>query len=78
MRNEAEGGGASRITEDITKIVAQLPPMVESLTGLKLDDLLSRIPKIAERKKEGEEKAEEPPVYQRKRVKIMLEWELLV
>jgi flotillin len=47
------GGGASKITGDITQILAQLPPVVESLTGLKFEDILHRIPGM-----EGEKKAE--------------------
>ena len=29
------GGGASKLTADVTQIVAQLPPVLESLTGVK-------------------------------------------
>lgn len=38
------GGGASKLTGDITQIIAQLPPMVEALTGLKLEDLIKNVP----------------------------------
>src|SRR4051812_37519430 len=38
------GGGASKLTGDVSQIVAQLPPVIESLTGLKLEDLLQRVP----------------------------------
>lgn len=38
--------GASRVTQDIGKIIAQLPPMVESLTGLDFAKLLRRIPRM--------------------------------
>lgn len=48
-----DGGGASRITRDITQIIAQLPPVVESLTGLKIEELLKRIPDIAANKEKG-------------------------
>src|SRR3954470_6480765 len=34
------GGGASRLTGDVTQIMAQLPPVLESLTGVKFDQLL--------------------------------------
>src|SRR5712664_353651 len=33
--NGANGGGASKLTGDVTQIVAQLPPIIESLTGIK-------------------------------------------
>jgi len=42
------GGGAgdsgiSRITGEVAKIIAQVPPVVESLTGVQLDGLFSRL-----------------------------------
>jgi flotillin len=40
------GGGASKFTADVTQIVSQLPPVIESLTGLKLEDLLQRVPAL--------------------------------
>jgi len=40
------GGGASKLTGDVTQIVAQLPPMIESLTGIKLEKLLEQIPAL--------------------------------
>ncbi len=39
-----EGGGASKVTADITQIIAQLPPVLEAMTGIKLDDLMKRVP----------------------------------
>jgi flotillin len=41
------GGGASKLTGDVTQIVAQLPPVIESLTGLKFEDLLQKVPGFA-------------------------------
>jgi flotillin len=38
--------GASRVTQDIGNIIAQLPPIVESLTGLDFAKLLQRIPRM--------------------------------
>jgi flotillin len=40
------GGGASKLTGDVTQIVAQLPPIIESLTGIKLERLLAQIPAL--------------------------------
>jgi len=40
------GGGASKLTGDVTQIMAQLPPMIESLTGIKLEKLLEQIPAL--------------------------------
>jgi flotillin len=38
--------GASKVTKDVTNIVAQVPAVVEALTGIELKDLLARIPGI--------------------------------
>jgi flotillin len=38
------GGGASKLTGDVTQIVAQLPPVIESLTGIKLEKLVEQVP----------------------------------
>jgi flotillin len=43
---DGSGGGASRITGDITQIIAQLPPVLESLTGVKFDKLMEQIPAL--------------------------------
>jgi flotillin len=40
------GGGASKITGDITQIIAQLPPIIESLTGIKFEKLLEQVPAL--------------------------------
>jgi len=40
------GGGASKLTGDVTQIISQLPPVVESLTGIKLEKLLEQVPAI--------------------------------
>jgi flotillin len=43
----ADGGtGAHRVTEDVTQIISQLPPVIEVLTGVKLEKLLERIPAL--------------------------------
>ena len=40
------GGGASKLTGDITQIIAQLPPVLESLTGIKFEKLLAQVPAL--------------------------------
>ena len=40
------GGGASKLTGDVTQIIAQLPPIIESLTGIKLERLIQEIPSL--------------------------------
>src|SRR3974390_3341829 len=53
------GGGASKLTGDVTQIVAQLPPVIESLTGIKFEKLLEQVP--------GLRKAVSPPGVEDKR-----------
>ena len=40
------GGGASKVTGDVTQIMAQLPPVLEALTGVKLEKLLEQVPAL--------------------------------
>jgi flotillin len=40
------GGGASKLTGDITQIVAQLPPVIESLTGISFEKLIQQVPAL--------------------------------
>jgi flotillin len=42
-----QGTGTSKVTQDVANIMAQLPPVVESLSGVSLKDLVSRIPGLA-------------------------------
>jgi flotillin len=44
--NGASGGGASKLTGDVTQIVAQLPPVIESLTGIKFEKLIEQVPSL--------------------------------
>ncbi|MGB3717656.1 MAG: SPFH domain-containing protein [Candidatus Promineifilaceae bacterium] len=41
------GAGASKITEDVTNIIAQVPTTIEALTGVNLMDALKQLPGIA-------------------------------
>src|SRR6266705_1172239 len=51
------GGGASKLTGDVTQIIAQLPPVLESLTGVKFEKLLEQVPALKNAmRKAGEEK----------------------
>jgi flotillin len=40
------GGGASKLTGDVTQIIGQLPPVIESLTGIKFEQLLEQVPAL--------------------------------
>jgi len=49
------GGGASKVTGDITQIVSQLPPVIESLTGIKFEKLLQQVPALRNAMGKGDE-----------------------
>ena len=55
ISNGGEGGGvgASKITKDIIDIVAQLPPVLESVSGVNLKDMLTKIPSLSGGKTKG-------------------------
>lgn len=38
------GGGTSKLTGDITRACAEIPPLMEALTGIKVSDLLQKLP----------------------------------
>jgi flotillin len=40
------GGGASKLTGDVTTILSQLPPVLEALTGIKFEKLLEQVPAL--------------------------------
>ncbi len=40
------GGGASKLTGDVAQIISQLPPVIESLTGIKFEKLIQQVPAI--------------------------------
>jgi flotillin len=45
--------GASKITKDVTQVMAELPAVVEALTGHKFEDLAKRIPGVGNGEAEG-------------------------
>lgn len=45
--NGHNGTGAARVTQDITQIIAQLPTVIEGLTGVQLGELLKGVPGLA-------------------------------
>jgi flotillin len=49
------GGGASKITGDVTQIIAQLPPVLESLTGVKFEKLLEQVPALRNAMSKGKD-----------------------
>jgi flotillin len=51
--SNGDGIGAHRVTRDVTRIVAELPELLEALTGKRLDDLVKALPKSGEGEGEG-------------------------
>ncbi|HEX5400645.1 MAG TPA: SPFH domain-containing protein [Verrucomicrobiae bacterium] len=50
------GGGASKVTGDVTQIISQLPPVLESLTGVKFEKLLEQVPALRKAMGKGDDK----------------------
>lgn len=55
--NSGPGGGASKLTGDVTEIIAQLPPVLESLTGVQFEKLLEQVPALRKAREKLEGKA---------------------
>ena len=51
----ARGTGASKITQDIGQVLAELPPVVKSLSGVDLQELIQSLPDIV-KKQAGKDK----------------------
>jgi flotillin len=47
-----EGAGASKITADVANIVAQVPAVMEALTGVNLIEALQSLPGVGQKKQE--------------------------
>jgi len=50
------GSGASKITKQVTEVLAQLPTVVESLSGVDLNKMLQKFTQSGEKPKDGEKK----------------------
>jgi len=48
INSGGEGVGASKITGEVTGIMSQVPPVLEAMTGIKLSDLVKRVPGLGE------------------------------
>ncbi|HEY4035326.1 MAG TPA: SPFH domain-containing protein [Ktedonobacteraceae bacterium] len=51
--NGSDGLGASRLTNDITNIAAQVPALFELLSGMRISDLMKRVPGLSGQEVEG-------------------------
>jgi flotillin len=49
ISNGGDGIGASKVTKDIVDIVAQLPPVLEGVSGVNLKDLISKVPGLGKK-----------------------------
>ncbi len=54
------GGGASKLTGDVTTIISQLPPVIESLTGIKFEKLLEQVPGLKKAMEKAESDKKQP------------------
>ncbi len=56
---DGSGAGASKVTRDVAEIMAQLPPIVESLAGIDLKKLINLVPQLkADQPKKPETRTE--------------------
>ncbi len=55
------GTGASKLTRDITRTVAQVPEVIESLTGIDIVGSIKNIPGLESTARSGEPADEQPP-----------------
>lgn len=56
-----DGAGASKVTQDVVNIVAQLPPMIQALTGMNLEDVLKKIPESVQGESKKSSSVQEGP-----------------
>ena len=56
ISQDGKGAGASRVTHDVTEVMTQLPAVMEALTGLKLKDVIRKIPALADLAVEADDK----------------------
>ncbi|NIA21218.1 MAG: flotillin family protein [Anaerolineaceae bacterium] len=60
INSDGDGAGASKITGDVANIMAQLPEVVQSLTGMDINAALQRISKLGSGQAGGENKPDQP------------------
>jgi len=57
INSGGDGAGASKLTQDVTNIIAQVPATIEALTGVDLMGMLKNLPGVGEGSKGEEEKS---------------------
>ena len=53
ISNGSDGAGASKLTGDVTNIIAQMPATIEALTGVNLEKALQTLPGIGQKAGDG-------------------------
>jgi len=60
--NGGAGAGISKVTADVARMVAQVPALVESLSGISIGELLRNLPQIGAAIRAAESSSGQPPV----------------
>ena len=55
-----QGTGVNRVATDVTSMIAQFPAMLESLTGIRIEDLLKNVPTTGGGFRRGEDQGQPP------------------
>ncbi len=50
VNSGGESAGASKITGDVANIMAQLPPVIEAISGVNISDMIKQIPGLGKKK----------------------------
>lgn len=58
VSSDGGGLGASRLTGEVTQILSQLPPVVEAITGIKIQDLAQKVPTLGNNPPKEQQKQE--------------------
>ncbi len=53
--------GASKVTQDVTNVIAQLPPVIQALTGVNLQEILGKLPDAVKSAAAGRKPVEHKP-----------------
>jgi len=59
ISNGGDGLGAAKITKDLTDIIAQVPPLVEALSGVDMKKLAAKLPELLNKEKASAPKEKE-------------------
>jgi flotillin len=59
--SNGEGKGASALTGEVTKMIAQMPEVIETLTGIKIGELWGKLPSAQKQKFEQADNSSSTP-----------------